>query len=63
MTKQEFKKQTMEWKNNYILKLEKQIQIDAEHIRPLQKQNGELTDKVKDYVLKVIGSSEHGLTY
>ena len=27
---------------------EKQIQIDAEHIRALQKQNGELTDKVKE---------------
>jgi cell division protein FtsB len=26
---------------------EKQIQIDAEQIRALQKQNGELTDKVK----------------
>ena len=28
--------------------LEKQIQIDAEQIRALQKQNGELTDKVKE---------------
>ena len=27
---------------------EKQIQIDAEQIRVLQKQNGELTDKVKE---------------
>ena len=27
---------------------EKQIQIDAEQIRALQKQNGELTDKVND---------------
>jgi len=27
---------------------EKQIQIDAEHIIDLQKQNGELTDKVKE---------------
>ena len=27
---------------------EKQIQIDAEHILALQKQNGELTDKVKE---------------
>ena len=27
---------------------EKQIQIDAEHIIALQKQNGELTDKVND---------------
>ena len=27
---------------------EKRIQIDAEQIRALQKQNGELTDKVKD---------------
>lgn len=26
---------------------EKQIEIDVEHIRALQKQNGELTDKVK----------------
>jgi ribosomal protein S16 len=29
-------------------KKNKQIQIDAEHIRALQKQNGELTDKVKE---------------
>lgn len=28
--------------------LEKQIQIDAEQIRALQKQNGELTDRVKE---------------
>lgn len=28
--------------------LEKQIQIDAEQIRALQKQNGELTDKVNE---------------
>ena len=27
---------------------EKQIQIDAEQIRALQKQNGELTDKVRE---------------
>lgn len=27
---------------------EKQIEIDAEHIRALQKQNGELTDKVRE---------------
>ena len=27
---------------------EKQIEIDAEQIRALQKQNGELTDKVKE---------------
>ena len=27
---------------------EKQIEIDTEHIRALQKQNGELTDKVKE---------------
>ena len=30
-----------------IIRQEKQIQIDAEQIRALQKQNGELTDKVK----------------
>lgn len=34
---------------------EKQIQIDAEQIRALQKQNGELTDKVKE--LKILISS------
>lgn len=28
---------------------EKQIQIDAEQIRALQKQNGELTDKLKEF--------------
>ena len=28
---------------------EKQIQIDAEQIRALQKQNGELTDKVREF--------------
>ena len=31
-----------------IIRQEKQIQIDAEQIRALQKQNGELTDKVKE---------------
>ena len=37
--------------NGYVqatIELQKQIQIDAEHIRALQKQNGELTDKVKE---------------
>lgn len=34
---------------------EKQIQIDAEQIRALQKQNGELTDRVKE--LKILISS------
>ncbi len=29
-------------------KLQEQIQIDAEYIRALQKQNGELTDKVRE---------------
>lgn len=29
-----------------IIRQEKQIQIDAEQIRALQKQNGELTDKL-----------------
>ena len=33
---------------------EKQIQIDAEQIRALQKQNGELTDKVKELEKKEI---------
>ena len=32
---------------------EKQIQIDAEQIRALQKQNGELTDKVKELEAQV----------
>ena len=32
---------------------EKQIQIDAEHIRTLQKQNGELTDKVRELEAQV----------
>lgn len=44
-------KENVEQGGSYILKLleprEKQIQIDAEQIRALQKQNGELTDKVK----------------
>jgi len=31
---------------------EKQIQIDAEHIIALQKQNGELTDKVSDLEIR-----------
>ena len=38
-------------KEGYVLGAEpreKQIQIDAEQIRALQKQNGELTDKVND---------------
>ncbi len=37
--------------NGYVqatMELQKQIQIDAEHIIDLQKQNGELTDKVKE---------------
>lgn len=45
-------KENVEQGGSYILKLleprEKQIQIDAEQIRALQKQNGELTDKVKE---------------
>ncbi len=32
---------------------EKQIQIDAEQIRALQKQNGELTDKVKELEARI----------
>lgn len=35
-------------KHNKIVELGKQIEIDAEHIRALQKQNGELTDKVRE---------------
>jgi predicted RNase H-like nuclease (RuvC/YqgF family) len=31
-----------------IIRQEKQIEIDARQIRALQKQNGELTDKVKE---------------
>lgn len=37
--------------NGYVqatIELQKQIEIDAEQIRALQKQNGELTDKVND---------------
>ena len=37
--------------NGYVqatIELQKQIQIDAEQVRALQKQNGELTDKVKE---------------
>jgi hypothetical protein len=33
---------------------EKQIQIDAEQIRALQKQNGELTDRVKELEAQII---------
>ena len=33
---------------NLKKKYEKQIQIDAEQVRALQKQNGELTDRVKE---------------
>ena len=39
------------YKNGYLASAEpreKQIQIDAEQIRALQKQNGELTDQVKE---------------
>lgn len=32
---------------------EKQIQIDAEQIRALQKQNGELTDRVRELELQL----------
>lgn len=32
---------------------EKQIEIDAEHIRALQKQNGELTDKVRELEARI----------
>ena len=38
---------------NFTESREKQIQIDAEQIRTLQKQNGELTDKVKELTDKV----------
>ena len=53
---------------------EKQIQIDAEQIRALQKQNGELTDKVKeleteneqiknsDSLCKLIGEQKRKIT-
>ena len=37
--------------NGYVqatIELQKQVEIDAEHIIALQKQNGELTDKVND---------------
>ncbi len=37
-----------ELKLKFIEPREKQIQIDAEQIRALQKQNGELTDKVQE---------------
>ena len=63
MTKEELEKEAEEWVANEIGKKdlrcvrayidsaeprEKQIQIDAEHIIALQKQNGELTDKVRE---------------
>lgn len=38
---------------NFAEPREKQIQIDAEQIRALQKQNGELTDKVRELEDKV----------
>ena len=45
----EFKQQIVIDAINWATKeLQKQIQIDAEHIIALQKQNGELTDKVKE---------------
>ena len=37
---------------------EKQIEIDAEQIRALQKQNGELTDKVKELEAQIEKMSE-----
>lgn len=46
----EIKKEYEDYFDGYIASAEpreKQIQIDAEQIRALQKQNGELTDKVK----------------
>ena len=64
MTKEELKKEAEEWlcnnlhsasEEDFIKAMvdiaeprEKQIEIDAEQIRALQKQNGELTDKVKE---------------
>lgn len=44
------------FKNGYLAGAEpreKQIQIDAEQIRALQKQNGELTDRVKEDINKM----------
>jgi hypothetical protein len=38
--------------------LQKQIEIDAIHIRALQKQNGELTDKVKELEAQIEKMSE-----
>jgi hypothetical protein len=64
MTKEELKQEAEEWlcnnlhsasEEDFIKAMidiaeprEKQIQIDAKQIRALQKQNGELTDKVKE---------------
>ena len=38
---------------------EKQIQIDAEQIRALQKQNGELTDNVKELEAQIEGMKRY----
>ena len=64
MTKEKLKQEAEEWlcnnlhsasEEDFIKAMvdiaeprEKQIEIDAEQIRALQKQNGELTDKVND---------------
>jgi hypothetical protein len=68
MTKEELEKEAEEWlcnnlhfasEEDFIKAMvdfaeprEKQIQIDAEHIIALQKQNGELTDKVKELEIR-----------
>ena len=53
------------YKNGYLASAEpreKQIQIDAEHIRALQKQSGELTDRVKELEAQ-IEKVKHYLDY
>jgi hypothetical protein len=49
MTKEELEKQTMEWKNNYILKLEKENAELKERIKTLEQIKREHTD----YTIKV----------
>lgn len=43
---------------NRLAELEAQIEIDAKQIRALQKQNGELTDKVKELQAQIEKMSE-----
>ena len=44
MTKEELRTQTMEWKNNYILKLEKELKAEKEYSATLRKEINEYTN-------------------